>query len=294
MSLRSTSINIFKTAIVAAAALVTGCRGDNAVSGPDDILVCVGDSALSATRLRAAIPAGLTAADSTAYAKAYIRSWIDSRLVADVAADMIDMAEIDRLTAEYRDELIKAQYRRLMARQAGDGQFSDDSLAHYYDTHLADFRLERPMIKGVYLKVPDDTENLATLRRLYNSGKPADIDRLEKAALSSAIHYDYFRDRWVDWQQVETRIPLDFDAAAPNIAAHKPIDLEHGGFVYLLSVSDYLPVGATMPYEAARPLIRERLLALHRVDFDRRLRENLFNSAVADGTVSFPGANPLK
>ncbi|MDE6467782.1 MAG: peptidyl-prolyl cis-trans isomerase, partial [Muribaculaceae bacterium] len=261
---------------------------------PDKILVCVGDSALSAARLQKAVPAGLSAADSAAYAKAYIRSWIDSRLVTEVAADMIDMAEIDRLTAEYRDELIKTQYRRLMARQAGDGQFSDDSLARYYDTHLADFKLERPMIKGVYLKVPDDTENLATLRRLYNSGKPADSDRLEKAALSSAIHYDYFRDRWVDWQQVETRIPLDFGAAANNLAANKPIDLEHGGFVYLLSISDYLPVGATMPYEAAKPLIRERLLAIHRVDFDRRLRENLFNSAVADGTVSFPAVNPLK
>ena len=291
------TLDILKLTAATACALsiMTACSRGGDASVPADALVSIGEASLTRTELNTKIPAGLSPADSTAVARAYIRSWIDARLIAGVASAEVDMDEINRLTEEYRNELIMAQYRRTMARQASDGDFAEDSLRAYYETHPEDFVLERPMLKGLYLKIPDDTPNLSTIRRLYNSDKPADLDRLEKAALSSAIHYDYFRDRWVDREQIEKRIPADFTTAATeaSLAAHKPVDIKSGGFVYLLSVADYLPAGATMPYEAARPMVRERLLALKRMAYDAKLRGELLSRSLSDGTVVFHGSNPL-
>ncbi len=279
----------------AAMLLAAACGGGGTASIEADALVVAGSGTLTRSQLHAAMPAGLSAADSTTFARAYIREWIDARLIADVAAEEVDRAEIERLVEEYRNSLIMAQYRRSMARKATDGIFSEDTLKAYYDAHPDDFILDRPLVKGIYLKVPDDTKNLSTLRRLYKSEQPADIDRLEKAALGEAIHYDYFRDRWIDWEQIETRIPVDFSSAdMADMRSGKPVDVTSGGFVYLLSVSDYLPVGSPMPFEAAKPYIRERMLSLSRIDYDKRLRNELLNKALADGTISFPGANPLK
>lgn len=284
--------------IVAAASamlLAAACGGGGDASADADVLVVAGNGTLTRSQLHAAMPAGLSSEDSTTFARAYIREWIDARLIADVAAEEVDRDEIERLVDEYRNGLIMAQYRRAMARKAGDGIFADDTLRAYYDAHPDDYVLDRPLVKGIYLKVPDDTKNLATLRRLYKSEQPADIDRLEKAALGEAIHYDYFRDRWIDWEQIETRIPVDFSAAdMASIMAHKPVDVTSGGFVYLLSVSDCLPAGSPMPFEAAKPYIRERLLSLSRIEYDKRLRNELLNNALTDGTVRFPGTNPLK
>lgn len=224
---------------------------------PADALVTIGGRSLCRSDLSPHIRPGLSVADSTELARAYIRSWIDARLIAEVASAEVDMDEVERLTDEYRNELIKAQYRRVMASQASTGIFTEDSLKEYYDSHLADFVLERPMLKGIYIKVPDQASELASLRRLYKSDRPQDIDRLEKAALSSAVHYDYFRDRWIDLEQIEKRIPVDLTGEeGARIAAGKPVEVSSGGFTYLLSVSDYLAAGATMPYEAARPLVR--------------------------------------
>lgn len=279
----------------AAMLLAAACGGGGTASIEADALVVAGSGTLTRSQLHAAMPAGLSSADSTTFARAYIREWIDARLIADVAAEEVDRAEIERLVEEYRNSLIMAQYRRSMARKATDGIFSEDTLKAYYDAHPDDFILDRPLVKGIYLKVPDDTKNLSTLRRLYKSEQPADIDRLEKAALGEAIHYDYFRDRWIDWEQIETRIPVDFSSAdMTDMRSGKPVDVTSGGFVYLLSVSDYLPVGSPMPFEAAKPYIRERMLSLSRIDYDKRLRNELLNKALADGTISFPGANPLK
>lgn len=196
------------------------------------------------------------------------------------------MEQIERLTREYRDELIMTQYRRAMSRQAQEGEFAEDSLRAYYEAHKDDFKLERPLVKGVYLKVPDDAPNLAQIRRLYRSDKPGDIDKLEKAALGTAIHYDYFRDSWIDWEQIENRIPLDLASGdVSDIARRRYIEIESQGFTYLLSISDYLAPGAGMPYEAARPLVRDRLLNQRRRAYDSRLLNDLYQRALDDGLM---------
>lgn len=281
MALRRSSA-IFAAALALA---ISGCSGGGNANIPADAVASVGKDVLTAAQVRTQIPAGVTPDDSAGLAKAYIKSWVTARLVENVAAHDVDMEEINRLTAEYRSELIMAQYRRLMAA-SDPGIFSEDSLRAFYDSHNADFRLERPLIKGVYLKVPDDAKNLKLIRRLYNSDRPVDIDRLEKAANSTAIHYDYFRDSWVDWEQIETRIPIEFSADhLARIGKHQPLDISAQGFVYLLSVSDFLPAGAPMPFEAARPLVRERLLALKRRAYDKALLNDLYEQSVADGTA---------
>ena len=277
---------------IGVAMLSYACGSDGEAVYPPGTVVAVGSEFLGADEVAASVPVGLAEADSVAVANAFVRHWIDTKLVERVAQEEIDMEEIDRLTRRYRDDLIMSQYRRAMATQATDGIFSEDSLLAYYNAHKEDFVLERPLIKGIYLKVPDDASNLRLLRQLYNSDKARDMDRLEKAATSSAIHYDYFRQKWVDWEQIETKIPLDFTASdMQNLRQGKPIDFHSQGFVYLLSVNDFLPAGSLMPFEAARLLVRERLLSRKRKLYDTQLRDELYHSAVDKGIVVYPAQN---
>lgn len=278
-----------------AALLLAACSGGSPSELQPGTLVTVGPHCLTKAEVDSHMPAGLSAADSTAMARAYIQSWIDARLVTEVASDEVDMAKIDRLTEEYRVELIKAQYRRTMAMQASDGIFSDDSLKAFYQARQNEFILERPMLRGIYLKIRDDVPNLSILRRLYKSTRPEDMDRLEKES-HTAVHYDYFRERWVSIDQIETKIPIDFTPqVTSSLQGGKPLDVHSGGFVYLLSVSEYLPVGSVMPFEAAEPLVRERLLTTRRMAYAARLRNELFNTALDREIVKFPsGFNPLK
>ena len=178
-------------------------------------------------------------------------------------------------------------YRRKMFENHA-GTIPEDSLRSYYDAHKADYRLDRPMVKGIYLKVPDDAANLRRLRKLYVSDKPDDIDRLEKEVLSSAIHYDYFCDRWVDWEQIETRIPADFGADPSQWLASggRRIDTSVGGFTYLLRITAVLPAGSTMPFGQARQLVLQRMLASNRRAYDAELIRSLREEAIKSGRVS--------
>lgn len=262
------------------------CSENKAGNSDNPVLVKVGTSSLTLSELRKDLPVAMTTADSAAFASAYIRRWIDARIVSDIAASEIDMTDIDRLVNDYRNRLIEMEYRRRMADSHVAVAIPDDSLRNYFVEHNDDFKLERPMIQGVYLKVPDNAPNLAVIKRLYRSDKQDDIDRLEKEVLTSAIHYDYFRGKWVDWESIELHIPYDFGANPDAFLKGKDhFETSAGGFVYLLDITDVLQSGAYMPFENAKALIAERLSAQQRQAYDALLMKNLYNKSLKDGKI---------
>lgn len=279
---------ILIVAVAAGVLATSSCRRDGDSSVPADALVEIGRDVLCRSEISAAMPGGLSPDDSTKFAKAYISSWIDSHLVYDIAADEIDMAEINRLTEEYRRELVMSTYRRRMAENAVDGYFSEDSLRACFEANKGSFTLRRPMVRGVYIKVDNEAGDPAPIRKLYKSDRPEDIDRLEKAVHRKAVHYDYFRDRWVDWDKIETRVPYDFGQNPDAfLRTHKSLEVSNDGFTYLLFISEYLPTGAPMPFEAAEPLVRERMLAAKRKQYDLQLRQSILDKAESEGLIRY-------
>lgn len=278
---------ILATALAAMSLVATvGCTADDPDKDPN-LIARVGKQRLMRDELDKALAHGLSPQDSVKLARSYIRTWIDARIMGEVAARNIpDMTEIDRMVNEYRNELISWEYRRLMFMQHVDSDFPPDSIAAYYEAHLAEFVLERPLVKGVYVKIADGSPSLSRVKKLYKSTRDADIDRLEKQDLQGVIHYDYFRNRWVDWEQIETRVPIDFGASPDAfLAANKTVETSVNGYTHLLEITEYLKTGATMPLEYAEERIKRDLFNRHRREYDNRLRVDLYNRGLSDGTI---------
>lgn len=261
--------------------------GNNDKATAKDILVQVGTETLSSKELSANMPLGLSSSDSTKFARAYIRSWIDSKLVGEIAARNIgDIDRIDQLVEEYRNDLIMWEYRQRMYESHADKTLSSDSINAYYLAHKQDFKTSTPYIKGIYIKVPEDSPNINKLKKWYCSGNASDIEQIEKQGLSEAIHYDYFIDRWVEWEQIESRIPYDFGNKANSfVSSHKKVETTIGGFTYLLYISDYLKSGSEMPVEVATQQIKDILINKNRIEYDKELRQQLYEQGVKDGDI---------
>lgn len=267
--------------------IATGsCTGSNDMQDAN-ILVTVGNASLTAADLSRQMPYGLSESDSTKFARAYIRNWIDSKLVSEIAYKNIsDTREIDRMVDDYRNELIMWEYRKRMYDQHADRTFSHDSIMAYYDAHKSDFISERPFIKGIYIKIDSKAPHINELRKWYRSPKTEDIDKIEKYGLDGAIHYDYFRDKWIDWEQITSRIPYNFGANPDAfLRGNRFIDTTVGDITYLLSISDYLPSGSTIPADVAMPQIQEMMRNEHRLRYDASLRRQLYDKAVEDDKI---------
>ena len=250
------------------------------------LLAKVGNARLHTSDLENAMPGGLCEADSIKFARAFIRKWIDENLVSEIAASEIDMAGIEQMVDEYRRQLVMWEYRRQMADSHTDMSIPEDSIEAYYTSHSQDFKLSSPIVKGIYLKVAEDSGDLPSIRKLYTSHKDEDMDRLEKLALSSALHFDYFRDTWINWTQVESRLPYEFaDGGQSYLRKPMPLDFTDNGYTYLLSIDSVMPAESIMPYETARPLIVDRIINTRRMEYDNDLRKLLYDAADSRGEI---------
>lgn len=267
-----------------AAILICACSGQ--AEKEPNALVSVGGISLTRSQLDRVMPSSLSPEDSAAFARAYIRQWAFNQLIANQISGELDLTDINRKVEDYRNELIMQEYTQRMYEEKGMQKIPEDSLCAFFDANQKLYTLKRPMVKGVYLKVASDSKALPQLRRLYKSKKDDDIDKLDKALLNGAVHYDYFRDKWIDWDQIESRVPYDFGASDDAYLKPLPsLDFTADGYTYLLDISDVILSGEPMPFETARPLIEERLSMEQRNQYREHLKRDIYDKAVEEGTI---------
>ncbi len=268
---------------------VASCGGDRNVpsSSGNDVLAQVGDRVFTRAQLAEVLPAGLSSDDSLRFSRVYLRRWIDNELINDIASgELVDMTEIDAMVEQYRRNLIMMEYRKRMTDINAPIKVPDDSLALLYEQYKDNVRLESPLVKGVLVTVPDDFPSLTKVRNAVRRLSADDVDFLEKLSLGDDVTYDYFMDEWADGDMMVRRVTADSNTdASAYLARHRFGELKSGNEVTFLAVKEFLPSGAVMPLEKARPLLEEIYMNAHRLQYDAYLMDNLYKEAVKKGQV---------
>lgn len=257
----------------------TGCHKDKpAETDNRQVLVEVGDSALYLNDVERQIPSGLNPQDSLALFNSIVENWLKSMIMKDVAASNIDDFEkINKLTEEYRNNLIIEQY--LKSKEEEIEKISSAEIEDYYSNHQESLELQYPLVKGIFIKIPDTDDKYNSIKKWIFNGNSASIDNIEKYGLKEAALYELFKDHWIDWNEIADEIPYRFYDADAFLSSTKNFETSYGGWTYLLHIYDYVPAGEKIPKEYANKLIEE-ILRKERVTL---LRKNLLNSLYKQG-----------
>lgn len=259
-----------------------------------DILVMVGDSALTMRDVLAKIPSGLPAADSVLLFQSIVDGWLERNLLTGLAEERLDnINEIERMVEDYRKKLIIASYRRKLRESYEDG-VSKKEVENYYKLHGNEMRLERPVVRGLYLKIPSDAGRLADIRRWMRTATPDAISNLEKYGLTDAVEYSFFQNRWTDWDLLARQIPYRFDNADQFVAENTDFETSRRGMTYLLHISGYLPSGEQMPLEVAATSISERLAESNGEKYEGKLMDALYKEARKTGKLKCVNYDPFE
>lgn len=238
--------------------------------------------------LQAVMPVGLSADDSLLFADDYVRNWAEEVLLYDKAEENIpDNAEVERLVANYRKSLILHIYQQALIHQKLSAQVTEEEVEAYYRDNLNLFKVDRPLIKGLFIKVPLKAPHLSDVRRWYRSDSRESVEHLEKYSLRNAVAYEYFYDKWVPAVDILGRLPEGGVAAETALRQKRPVELADTAFHYFLNVTDYRAVGEEEPYEMARAHARDLLLNIRQVEFMRQVRDDLYRRAVENDEITY-------
>lgn len=231
--------------------------------------------------LMSVLPEGLSKDDSTLFAEHYIRSWAEEILMYEKAEDNIpDNVDVEKLVENYRKALIMHTYQQELINQKLTNEIPEQEMTEYYERNKELFKLESPLIKGLFIKVPLTAPQLNNVRRWYKTEKQDAIENLEKYSLQNAVKYEYFYDKWVHVTDILDMIPLKVDAPEEYVNKHRQVELKDTAFHYFLNVSDYRGAGEEKPYEFARPEVKDLLVNRRRVSFMEQVKSDLYRQAV--------------
>ena len=230
--------------------------------------------------LMSVLPVGLSKDDSILFAEHYIRSWAEEILLYEKAANNIpDNVDVDKLVENYRKALIMHTYQQELISQKLTNDISEHEIAEYYGKNKELFKLESPLIKGLFIKVPLTAPQLNNVRRWYKTEKQDAVESLEKYSLQNAVKYEYFYDKWVPIAEVMDLIPLKVSDAGEYLNKNRHVELKDTAFHYFLNVSDFRTVGEQEPYEFARTQVKDMMLNMKQVEFMEQVKEDLYRRA---------------
>jgi hypothetical protein len=251
--------------------------------------VSVKDRVLYRTEISSLIPRGTSSTDSLLLAENYVKKWIKDALVYNVALRNLgnEKEEIEKLVDDYRYSLYRYRYQEKLIWERLSANIRESDKLNYYDENQDKFVLDKSLIKGLFLKIPVDAPSLSDVKNWYKSSSAESLEKIEKYSIQNATIYDYFYDRWIDFDEVMSNIPVRISNTSQFLKNNKTVEVTDSSFCYLLNIKEYIPVGKVAPYEYAEAQIIEMLINQRKMEFLRNFENELYNDAIKGGDVVF-------
>ncbi|MDO4779568.1 MAG: peptidyl-prolyl cis-trans isomerase [Bacteroides sp.] len=251
-------------------------------------LVKVEDNFLYKEDLDSAKPFELTGTDSIAFAQKYIEDWTKETLLLIEAENNIpNTANINKRVEQYRKNLITGIYQQELMKQRVSTSIPEDSIKRYYEEEKRLFNLEHAIIKGLFVKLPMNAPQIKEVKKWCVSYKSEDLDKLEKYVLRNSLNYDYFADNWKHLHEVVNMLPINEEDALSVLSSTKLIEVSDETYVYILSVSEIINKGETMPYEVAKPQVIEAIINKNRTEYIDKVKSELYNKAEKNKEIKY-------
>jgi len=251
-------------------------------------LVKIGNKVLYRSDLEENIPAGLSKEDSIIASEHFIRSWVNDILLYNIAVkNLSDKGKIDRMVEDYRRSLFIYQYEERLVNERLTKEIDEQALYDYYNQNKDKLQVERPLIQGIFLKVPVSAPQLKEMRLWYKSTTSDARENLEKNSAGNAVIYDYFVDTWTDFNSVMDKFPKDLLNRADFAVRKKTLEKQDDDYFYLLNITDCLLPGDNAPYENAKETVKEILINQRKIEFLKKTQDELYQRALDKDEIQF-------
>lgn len=253
-------------------------------------LAQIGNDILYAEDLRQAMPFGLSETDSAVFADRYIRNWAQDVLFYQNAIRNIpDTKDIERLVENYRRSLYEHEYQRRLVQQKFSPQITAQEIEDFYDANPQLFKLNNTLLKGMLLKLPVKSGDIARIRKIYTRTDDEAFEEIEKASIRNSGRCDFFYDSWRSLSEVEILLPPTVNGLDGRLGPDAHFEFSDSSSIYFLNVSEVVQKGGTEPFENVQGRIRSLLINSNEVEYMRMIKEELYDYAIENDKITFYG-----
>ena len=268
--------------------LLAGCRELPRYFAGAAMLARVGDRELRLRDVQSVVPQGLTGDDSAAFMQVYVDRWVRKQLKLQEADVLFSASahDIDRMVEEYRQALLIRKLDQYYVDRRVDTTFTEQEIASYYESHKGDFRLDRTIVKGRIVRIPESYRQAARLKTLMASPSPARQQDFSDLCEKNSFEVNDFREQWIDFAEflsyLPTRRSQSYDQLLASNAVQEMRDSHSHNYFQIDAVRRE---GEPIPLERLRGTIRRILFNQRQSEIIRSHEEELYNRACEGGSI---------
>lgn len=268
---------------------LSGCSYFRKSSPGEAVVAKVGDKLLLRRELSEVLQRGITKTDSVNQSKDYIQRWIKQELMLRTAEENLsdDQKDVQRELDEYRTSLIIHRYQQQFISQKLDTALTAQNIRLYYDSNPQQFILDQHIVKAIYIEVPKSLAKVDQLKRWMSVLDDKSRMELEKYSFQYATKFDYFNDKWIDFSQIRSRMPVTITSPDASLRRDGFIEMYDGNKYYLVAIKDYRLIGDKAPFEFVKDRIANLILNNRKMELINELQKNIYQKGKNENLFNF-------
>ncbi len=254
------------------------CANDKVVHDPNDhVVASINDHRLYQSEIDKQIE--FKEGDSSLLVNSYIEKWVRDRAFFDEANKRLtaeDKNDIEKLTIDYKQSLVRLRYEESILRDFSDKNVSDAEIEEYYAQHKDDFTLDEAVVKAVMVKIPESAQGMESFWKSWQKNEEEKIDEyIEKNAV---LHFNE-KDNWKNLSDLFLVVPQKAFKSS-EFKAKKTYQENFKDHEYFIRIFARKDKGESAPLSFVRENIIKVIAHKKEKAFLKRYKENLYQKVL--------------
>ena len=225
--------------------------------------------------------------DSLQIANRLIDDWAEQLLYlkkAEINLNSTEKKRLDKLVRTYRNDLYVKTYKDMAIQSQLDSVVDQVEIQDYFEQNKANFRTNKDLLRGRYVRVRNENFNLSTIRRSLRRFNDLDKIFLDSIALQFTT-YSMNDSIWVQASQFFNRLPSISERRYKNFLKNNTFfELQDSLEVYLVVVEEVVLRNDLAPLEYVTPTLKQILINKRKLELMRQFDREIIEEGLQQNT----------
>ncbi|MCB0402409.1 MAG: hypothetical protein KDD41_10025 [Flavobacteriales bacterium] len=241
----------------------------------------VGDDYLYLSDIAGVVPADASPEDSTLVIDNYIQGWIKEKLVLKKAEENLkdNQKDFQKQLDDYRKSLVIYTYEKELMKQKLDTVVSQEEISAFYEENKQNFELRDDIVKVRYLKLLKSAPGVKKVRKIYQSDKEKDVEKLKELAHQYAEKFHLDDHLWIVFDELKKEVPISVSQNREYLKNVKNIEVEDSLSYYFVRINDYKLQDDVAPLSFEANNIRNIIINKRKLKLINQVKSDLYQQA---------------
>jgi len=208
--------------------------------------------------------------------------WVRKQLIVQKAELNLtdEEKDVNKELDEYRTSLIIYKYEQKLIKEKLDTFVQSSELQKYYTQNISNFILNYDIVKALYIKLPIHAPGIDKVKEWMRSESEENIKKLEGYCFQYAVKYEYFKDEWVNFDNIKMLLPITISDNKQYLKNIKFIELKDTSYYYFVNIKDYKTKGSDSPLKFVESDIKTIILLKRKQKLINDLENKIYFDAI--------------